>query len=87
MVTPEKLNRYELEKLTVPAVNQWILCEAALPPERQDVLIYTREGVRVGMLVRDTLSQKLVWDHRDDWRPVWEVSHWMPIPKLELRHE
>lgn len=82
-----KPKAYELRELRVPAVAQWIPCDVELPPERKDVLIHTREGVRVGMLVRDTLSQKLVWDHRDDWRPLWQVTHWMPIPKLERNDE
>jgi len=76
---PDK--KYELNKLTVPAVSVWIRTSDELPPERQDVLIHTQAGIRVGHLVRDTLSQKLVWDHRDDWLPVWQVSHWMPLPK------
>ena len=60
MVTPDRnQDRYELRQLVVPAVAQWISCEAALPPERKDVLIHTKDGVRVGHLVCIKVVSKL----------------------------
>ena len=67
-------------KLTIPAISQWVKCADALPPERKNVLIYATDGVHIGRLERDTLSQKLVWDLQSDFKPQWEVSHWMPLP-------
>lgn len=76
----DKRHNPELERLVVPAVVQWIKCDEAMPPERRAVLIYAHDGIHIARLMRDTLSQKNVWEMQGDFKPHWEVSHWMPLP-------
>lgn len=80
-LNPDNKREDGLERLVVPATAQWISCGNKLPQFNEEVLIYKRDGVKVGRLLQDSVTHRFVWDYGADWCTFNEVSHWMKLPE------